>query len=661
MAYLFPFGEIPAGSKIILYGMGEVGKDFYLQLHELRDRYELLAWTATTVDAHELERPFDYTRNIPSYPYDYVVIAVMEEKKAIQIKETLDRLGVPKEKQIWLPQYYAMSGDQLPTNRKTMLKNLDFYMDILAERRRSDSMFGGASFYQSYSELGLRGQRNSGERIILYHLNEYLKKTDEVLDVGCNCGFFDLQMAPMVKHVTGCDLDEHLIRIANRTKRFIGCDNANFLCGDFWQMKPTEKRYQAVFACAIHYWVISGGVSPADFVGRLYDALTEGGYLFFESQDLGAFGDRELFEKLQAMFLDRGMECLLCRNYRTDFEREIVVLRKMPAMKTFMKNAEKQEKIDGQLDRLCAPTKITKINETYFIVDCWHHRILCSDLLSNNLKDWQTLPGKVLGGHTIAGNENILLADSTDTDQLLCFRKNSNGDGIRYELRETIDIRPFLPDGIHGKDGIRLARPHSILYDAQRDCFLVAVGSAGCLLLLRARDQCVVVEQTLTDECFQDAYLKFVKKVDEDYWLEANGKLIRFQIYGGKLKVLSAYSLPPYIHGGMVNDFAKIGNRYYLTTYEQYGVYELVFPNAAQGTALSAISVGRQLKTKGIPYLFSEFDGSFWLTEIQDAQRIVRLSMKDDGLAIDETLFSFGAMTAQDRAIRAQSPLYKCL
>lgn len=331
MAYLFPFGLVPAGSKIILYGMGDVGKDLYLQLRELKDRYELLAWTATTIDDYELKNPFDYVRNIPSYSYDYVIIAVMARDKALQIRETLNRLGVPKEKQIWSPQHYTMGGYQLPTNRPMLLQNLDDYMDILDERRKSKSPFsgGGAPFYQSYLGLGFSGQRSTGDRILLYRLADYLKKTDEVLDVGCNCGFFDLQVAPMVKHITGYEVDEHLAKIADLTGKLVKCKNAEFFCADYWTVLQEKKRYNAVFACAIHYWVLASGIQPSDFVGRLYDVLDDGGYLFFESHDLGSFGDRKLFAELCAMFLSRGMECVYRKNYKTDYEREIAVFRKI--------------------------------------------------------------------------------------------------------------------------------------------------------------------------------------------------------------------------------------------------------------------------------------------------------------------------------------------
>lgn len=310
--------------------------------------------------------------------------------------------------------------------------------------------------------------------------------------------------------------------------------------------------------------------------------------------------------------------------------------------------------------RLCTPTQITKIDGVYFIVDCWHHRIFYNDRLSADLNDWKIMPGETVGGHTIAGSNRMLIADSTDTDELVCYRKKQENDGFHFELCGRIDIRPFLPFDV-GKLKFGIARPHCVLYDNEKDCFLVAVSGADTLLVVRDHEDGVSIDQVFTPKEFKQAYLKFVSKIDGAYWMAANDKLFRFQLDGDSLNILSSYKLPPHIRSDEVNAFTKIGgtNRYYMTICRPGEAYVLDSPQTAQDGILAVKPVGEQLRAKGIPYAFSEFDDQVLLTEIEPVSRIVRFRIKNNMLEPDGTLFDFGAMTGADRAIRAHSPLYR--
>ena len=60
-------------------------------------------------------------------------------------------------------------------------------------------IYGLDKLYQSYDELNVEGQRNTERRIIEYELKKHLQETDSVLDIGCNCGFIDLQISYFIK------------------------------------------------------------------------------------------------------------------------------------------------------------------------------------------------------------------------------------------------------------------------------------------------------------------------------------------------------------------------------------------------------------------------------------------------------------------------------
>ena len=74
----------------------------------------------------------------------------------------------------------------------------------------------------------------------IYHVKRYLKTTDEVLDIGCNCGFLDIQLNEYVKSIKGIDVESLFIEIANRTKEYVGVSNVQFAVMDFKEEVKNE-------------------------------------------------------------------------------------------------------------------------------------------------------------------------------------------------------------------------------------------------------------------------------------------------------------------------------------------------------------------------------------------------------------------------------------
>lgn len=87
--------------KIILYGAGKVGQDYYSQL-SLYERCNVVAW----IDKNSDKYAFDYysvknTEEILNVEYDYVFIAVLNERLSDCIKDELIKMGIDKNKIVW--------------------------------------------------------------------------------------------------------------------------------------------------------------------------------------------------------------------------------------------------------------------------------------------------------------------------------------------------------------------------------------------------------------------------------------------------------------------------------------------------------------------------------------------------------------------------------
>lgn len=99
--FIFPYECIEKGARIVLYGAGNVGKAYYkcIQGGEYANVVMWVDsdWKNKQVYAPEIESP----GNISETNYDYIVIAIENEKIASEIMTEMRKQGVPVEKMIW--------------------------------------------------------------------------------------------------------------------------------------------------------------------------------------------------------------------------------------------------------------------------------------------------------------------------------------------------------------------------------------------------------------------------------------------------------------------------------------------------------------------------------------------------------------------------------
>ena len=99
--YYFGKPQLLQDKRIILYGAGAVGKDYYSQL----SRYtycDVVAWVDKNFE--KIQLPYIdiiSPEQLAILEYDYVVIAVSDHDVAVHIAEDLRKKGIHKEKIIW--------------------------------------------------------------------------------------------------------------------------------------------------------------------------------------------------------------------------------------------------------------------------------------------------------------------------------------------------------------------------------------------------------------------------------------------------------------------------------------------------------------------------------------------------------------------------------
>ncbi len=70
---------------------------------------------------------------------------------------------------------------------------------------------------------------------------------------------------------------------------------------------------------------------------------------------------------------------------------------------------------------LSVPTWLTKVDDTYFLVDCYHNQVIYHDNLSDPLWQWSVMTDDINRGHTLASDGLVYLIDDTENNRILIF------------------------------------------------------------------------------------------------------------------------------------------------------------------------------------------------------------------------------------------------
>lgn len=255
---------------------------------------------------------------------------------------------------------------------------------------------------------------------------------------------------------------------------------------------------------------------------------------------------------------------------------------------------------------LSVPTYITKVDESYFIVDCYHNQVIYHDNLTDPLYQWQVMTDDIAMGHTLASDGKVYLIDDTENNRILVMEKGSNESG------QTV----FLPTQEFTGIG---NRPHYIIYDDYTDTFYAWSSMSGEMYLFRhpEGDSRMYLTEIRSIPSLDNVYVRsFTIVEDTIYFVSGNSSIIEADLYSFKIK--KEYPVPPEMAGMIqltpIDDFFYItvstdstGNQDYATLLRvkdldslSAGDYEDVYENFIGG---------------GTPYYITKIEDTWYLTE----------------------------------------------
>lgn len=284
-------------------------------------------------------------------------------------------------------------------------------------------------------------------------------------------------------------------------------------------------------------------------------------------------------------------------------------------------------------------TYITKADGTYFIADCYHDRIIYSDIITKPLAQWNVLTDEVHYAHTIATDGVAFLVDDTENNRLLAFQKIDGS----YFHTQTLD-------------GIGL-KPHFITYYEKEQAFMAWSSITGEMYIVKRHDEPdeagaypLYVEKIIKIDELYGVYVRsFTIIGDTIYFVSGynNQKIIQADITrkseGVDFEITERYDVPQNIAG--MAQLYKIQDYYYITVSTDSNENQ-DYATIIRAKSLEDLSAGEYEDiydefgiSGGTPYYINEIEGRYYMTHHRTSENIIAFDVNDNVIGNVEVVY----------------------
>ena len=220
----------------------------------------------------------------------------------------------------------------------------------------------------------------------------------------------------------------------------------------------------------------------------------------------------------------------------------------------------------------------------------------------------------ICGGHSIASDGEYIMIDDSDNHKLRLYYPSNDSEDI--VLIDELDIED---------------RPHYIQY--YKGCFFILGSYSGSIYEVRVfNGKMSLIDTHIIDRSI--SYARSFSIVDNIIFIPtADGRIYEIDLNSWRIK--RVYYVPDDI-GGM-NFIDRIGDYFYLTVYSGKD-FDMNCPSKIlRGKKIEDFEnntyedITNVLSISGTPYFITQFDGLYYLTEIDSNQGIIEFSIDNQG------------------------------
>lgn len=289
----------------------------------------------------------------------------------------------------------------------------------------------------------------------------------------------------------------------------------------------------------------------------------------------------------------------------------------------------------GWRGRLYTPTCLTKIGATYFIVDCWHNRVIFSDRLDRPIAGWRTLDTDLAGPHSVASDGEVYLVDDTGRHRVRVYRRT----GDRFDRVDSLDDVG--------------TRPHRVIYDAETGTFLVVGSTSQTLTVLKGVGGEPAVRKVVPLDFLGSAYARSVTLTSDGLRVVSDrGVVFELDWDGNDARLRESFELPESLRG--LNDVFESGSYVYITSTPRTIVRAQSLGAAVRGDYEDLYA---RLGFRGTPYYITEVDGCYAVPEIAQFSGIV--TFRERGADLEDVRWLHSAGRARIGDVREMNRLPK--
>ncbi len=276
---------------------------------------------------------------------------------------------------------------------------------------------------------------------------------------------------------------------------------------------------------------------------------------------------------------------------------------------------------------LLVPTQITKIGDTFYLVDSYHDQVLYSTQYGVLSSSWKVMSKNFFQPHSIAGDGVVYLVTDTENHRVVSYTKEEEG---------------FTEQQVFNGIGVR---PHYIVYDEATGLFYAWSSMTGEMYLFRRKADSaeVYLENIMRVPELYGKYVRSFTMEGETIYFPCVHSSSIVAVDKNTFRIKDIYPVPENI-AGMVQ-LTKIQNYYYLTVSTDIHFNQSA-ANIVRARTLEDFgsgnyeSVNKKFGGDGAPYYISYADGSYFTVVIRSEGRACgyKFDVVDDEICNKEEL-----------------------
>ena len=268
------------------------------------------------------------------------------------------------------------------------------------------------------------------------------------------------------------------------------------------------------------------------------------------------------------------------------------------------------------ISTLYNPTMVKKCGKYYFIIDCWHHRIIYSYDLNVPVDRWQTLDDKLYNPHSIDAFGRYYVVDNSDANEIVLYVDK----GEKFVRISKLHMQ---------------GRPQKVIYSQLWNAYIVLMSESASIAVVTVENEELHLLRTIEWD-IPKGYVRSIKLIGDNLFFASSCGMV----YRIAEKDIFTSDLVKYtMHSSLyeMSDIAYWNNFWFISNnIDKKGnkcsiiAYSKSLEGLCQGDYKTV-----QIENGGLPYYFEIIDEKLFITSIDTASNISVIKQNQSDFSLE--------------------------